>query len=216
MATEASTFIIPANIIYIPTTRELNKAVRLYALELARLTIEWNHLHENLANLFWRSTGITNGAIPLAIWHSIRSDLAQRQVLRAAAQQMYAHNKQAKDEIEWVLDTIDNKLSNRRNDAIHAPIIFEGGPHETTPVIPSHTMNPRALSLKGKVIMKELVWYRDMARCLRLYARELHRALKPNTLKPWPTRPLLPTLGSQPPAKGKRKAPARKGRGPQE
>ncbi|MBC8038792.1 MAG: hypothetical protein H7X89_16430 [Rhizobiales bacterium] len=214
MVLEAKTLIATPNIIHIPTKRQMNKALKEYSTGLAQLIIEWNYLHENLAKLFCRTIDTINAAVPLAIWHSIRSDLVQRQILRAAAEERYAHEKKTRDEIIWLLDKIDHSLSGKRNDVIHSPISLVTNAIGTQISTPINTSNPRALSLKGKELVKELVWYRDTAYVLRLYARELHRALNPTAHRPWPDRPMLPSPGSRPPAKKKIMAKPRKEHSP--
>lgn len=91
---------------------------------------------------------------------------------------------------------------------LHAPLVlFTSG--STTTVVPYDlTNNPRADSLEGKEILKELIWYRETAEVLRHYCWEMRHALHPGRLQPLPKRPALPPLGPQTlaPAKGKHQA----------
>src|SRR5215211_6790047 len=96
-----------------------------YITALGELVIAWNSLQEQLAELFWTVTGISNGRVPLAIWHAANSDRTQRQMLRAAAENAFATDKDKKtrDDILWLLDRA-NSLADQRNDAIHSPFWF--------------------------------------------------------------------------------------------
>jgi hypothetical protein len=99
------------------------QARKPYVIALGELVIAWNSLQENLADLFWVITGVSNGAIPLAIWHSTNNDRAQRQMLRAAVEAAFAKEKKIKDDILWLVDRA-NALADQRNDAIHSPFWF--------------------------------------------------------------------------------------------
>src|SRR6202035_2579226 len=58
---------------------------RPLALELGWLLYEWNRLHESLAEIFAAVLCPNESAVvALAVWHSARSDLAQREMLLAA------------------------------------------------------------------------------------------------------------------------------------
>jgi len=96
------------------------------AVELGWITYEWNRLHEALGELFADAIG-ADTYTALTAWHTIRSDLTQRQMLKAVA----AHRAQRckpEDKRLWqaLMDIVDEvtKLSDRRNNAIHAPLVF--------------------------------------------------------------------------------------------
>ena len=183
-----------------PSDEELEEVFKPYAFELGALVYSWNHLHVQLANLFWRITGIKNGAIPFAIWQSMTSDSYQRKVLRATAEVALANDKRALDEVEWLLKTIDNEISGERNDAIHIPMMFWTNEKGTT-IRPSDTANNRrATKHKGKEIVAELSKCRENADVLRKYCHQLYRALTSPPKLPWPDRPVLPhpTPGKNP------------------
>jgi hypothetical protein len=80
-------------IVRVPSQKQLEKQFEPYAIELGKLVYAWNRLHEKLFDLFWAVTGLQNGNIANAIWHSIDRDRAQRQMLRKAAQVLFAHEK---------------------------------------------------------------------------------------------------------------------------
>jgi hypothetical protein len=137
-----------------PTEVERDKAFQPYAEELGRLTYAWNRLHVHLADLFYIATGIAKREIALAIWHSTPSDLAQRKMLRAAADS-FPPDSFWKEETIWILDILDESYSNRRNDALHGPLdiftMIADGEDPRTIIIPDVSSgSPRAMSLANK------------------------------------------------------------------
>ena len=74
-------------------------------------------MQEAFGRLFWAVTGLENGAVPLAVWHSTPSDRTQREMLRAAAKAACSPSilkpprlegrkasKRALDDVLWALD----------------------------------------------------------------------------------------------------------------
>jgi hypothetical protein len=55
-----------------------------YALAIGRLNLEWTVLQEWLGKLFVMALR-AHSAIALAIWHSLKNDRVQRDILRIAA-----------------------------------------------------------------------------------------------------------------------------------
>ena len=182
-------------IIRFPTPQAVTKVYAPYALELGKLIYAWNHLHESLAHLFWQLTGIKNGSIALAIWHSVQSDRTQRGLLHAAATQALADNKEKREDVLWLLAQVDNKLAGNRNDAIHAPLIFTRGGDDGDD-FRAHPLSssPRAAALRGKNLLNEFVWYRERAETLRQYCTSMRQALLMPERSQWPKRPMLPAL----------------------
>jgi hypothetical protein len=183
-----------------------------YALELGLLVYAWNHLQDDLARLFSLMFGVGNDMAALAVWHSTPSDLAQRKMLKAAAEVQLVKDIRARDDILWLLDKVDHMLSGKRNNAIHAAVVIQTG-FEGAKIVPYEmAKNPRAAALKDKDIIKELVWYRDTAVALRKFSSALFRALGSAYDEPWPDRPVLPHLGQKTTATGKPPAKPRKER----
>jgi hypothetical protein len=182
-----------ANIVHTPTREEADAVFTPYAIEMGRLVYAWNHLHDDLAKLFWRVTGIRKSETAYAIWHSTPSDLGQRKMLIAAASTAFAKNDPAKSAILWLVGQVNNSLAAKRNDAIHGPVVLVTDLYGTSVRPDDWTNNPRASSLRGKQILSELVWYRETAECLRLYCRALERALSsPGQAGSLPEKPTLP------------------------
>jgi hypothetical protein len=183
---------IKSNVIKVPSQKQLERQFRPYAVELGKLVFAWNRLHERLAALFWAITGFQNGAIPLAIWHSTDNDRAQRRMLRATAEVVFANDPQKKKSVLWLLNEVDHFLAGHRNDAIHAPLAFFTDPFGTELKPSWYSGSPRAKGLAGKDLMTEFKWYRESADAFTTYAARLHGALKMPELRPWPEIPEMP------------------------
>ncbi|WKA26365.1 hypothetical protein [Bradyrhizobium roseum] len=176
----------------IPSWDALDKRFEPYAIQLGWLAYSWNKLHERLSDIFWALTGIQNGYIPAAIWNAVKNDRTQREMLKGLASATLTDRKDLLEEILWVLKQAD-KFEDKRNDALHSPLIFmieKDGPRLSS----SHHMgNPRALKLKDKDLLNEFKWYGETANVLASYLPTLTRCIRsPN--HPF-ERPTLPALG---------------------
>lgn len=210
-----------------PTDEESRQLYRPIAIALGELTYNWNLLQEHLCRLFavvmnenntddedaededeltqHKKNADRDAAIAsspaYAIWHSTPNDYAQRSMLRAAAECI--KDQQYGKEIIWLLDQIDKSLRNKRNDALHAPLVISstvslGAPPTPAEVTPfTLTKNPRAMNLVGKNLLEELVWYRQTASVLIIHALDLIAVRNPWQPRPLPERPQLPSRGQQ-------------------
>jgi len=185
---------------------------RPYVTALGQLALAWNDLQESLGALFWTvmmerppQPGDMIFRAPLWIWHSLRSDLAQREMLRAAVNHSnsdWGRSDFLKD-INWLIKAATD-LSHARNDAIHSPLfivdrsLFGAAYAGSERVAPAAWLfNPRAVSLaKRENLLNEFHYCRDMAVTLSEYAREIDSALI-NQQRPWPGIPLLPSRKPQ-------------------
>ena len=188
------------------TTRKKLQILRPYKQELGELVFAWNSLHDELAHLFGLVIKIPRVETAFAIWHSTPSDLAQRKMLRNAVEAEFSSKDNRKADLLWLLDKVDYGLSQKRNDAIHAPITIRLDPEgNVIGVEPTSWSNsPRAKSLGGKDLLRELTWYRMSAVVLCLYVIDVCLALDPSARQPWPHRPLLPNAGEKKIAKRSR------------
>jgi len=176
-----------------PLDEKIRELESEYTQALGRVAQSWNYLHEMLGQLFATIVG-ADRFVAEAIWYSVRSDLAQREMLRAA---IVASNQRqpfrfptAKDDLTEMIDKV-NFLSVSRNDAIHAPISIALGPN--IEIIPAYFRgNPRAMSLLGKDILKEFAWYEARADVLSRYVISCQKAFL--SLAPWPDKLLMPLL----------------------
>lgn len=181
-----------------PTKAMTERAFAPYALEIGHLARSWNQLQENLCLIFTRVVRADNTNIGQAIWYALRSDLTQREVLKAACSAFGAvdtrNRPTAINDIEW-LTTKTYELSDQRNTAIHLPFMI--GIDTTTRkmvVMPHYFSNNRfSKKLKGKDdVLKELFYYRAKSDCLKDYAVAIWFALG-NPVRQWPSKPSLPT-----------------------
>jgi hypothetical protein len=159
----------------------------------------WNRLHAILADLFCIVTDIPNKDIALAIWNCVQSDSSQRKMLRAAAAK-FPDDSFERDELLWILDSIDRHLANKRNDAIHAPlgintkIVGDNDPeHSVNPDINSGSRRAKNLSVKSD-ILAEFRNYSNQSEQLADHAHALCGYIfwkDKVTEMPFPDRPIL-------------------------
>ena len=190
----------------LPTIEKIEaaeKALESYKLALGKIAHAWNHMQEQLGMLFCMVSGLDN-SMGMGIWHALKSDRSQRDLLEAAIiaaekDEEWKHDfPKAKKDIEWLLKKVD-ALADWRNSAIHAPM-YSGLELEVRPF--TFWGNPNAAKLHGKDLFAHFEWYEHYADAIRLFASEMTLALmgrrRPNSAwMPWPDRPLLPTVGQK-------------------
>jgi hypothetical protein len=88
------------------TFEDTKQAFDAYVAAVGKVAHAWNYLHEQLGVLFVAVTGMERN-VALSIWYSVRSDRAQREMLKAA---VYATNSErstklpkALDDLKWLL-----------------------------------------------------------------------------------------------------------------
>jgi hypothetical protein len=178
-----------------------------YVVALGQLALAWNDLQESLAGLFWSlnlagppEAGDTVNYLPLRIWHSIKSDRSQRDMLKALINNLQVDwgRPSLDDDVNFAIERA-RALEGARNDAIHSPLFsvdktLYGVTFGTEKVAPaSWQFNPKAISLaKRDNLLSEFRYCRDAAITLSDYVREIDAALI-NRQRPWPGRPSLPT-----------------------
>ncbi len=179
-----------------------------YVIALGQVALAWNDLQESLAELFWTTM---NNDIPqpgdafdyqaLHVWHSIKSDRSQREMLKAAVDSSspkWSRTEFRKD-VKWLLKEA-TKIEDARNDAVHSPLIAVDNSFynlvfkKKEPVAPAwNSFNPRAAKLRKKEnLLNEFRYCRDASIVISDFARDVHRALI-NPQLPWPDRPRLPS-----------------------
>jgi hypothetical protein len=192
----------------LPTKEEIeraDKALEPYKLALGKVAHQWNHMQEQLGLLFCEVSGL-DASTGMSIWHALKSDRSQRDLLEAAnvaasATEYWITNlPKAKDDIEWLLSKV-NALADKRNNAIHAPIF---APIGAEPEIKPLTFfgNPNAKKLVGKDIFREFQWYENYFNAVTRFAASITMALGSHqnpvgSPMSWPDRPDLPTVGQK-------------------
>ena len=175
----------------------IDEKMQPYVMALGKVAHAWNYLQEALGQLFCAVTELEEGREGTAIWHSTTNDRAQREMLRAAARvtwnkRLTADLPKAKEDIKWLLDEAD-KVAERRNNAIHAPMAASTDGKNVELVAAVYYGNPRAHKLVGKDILAEFEWYEHCADVLTRFARLARTAINTDAV-PWPDRPQMPTL----------------------
>jgi hypothetical protein len=135
--------------------QQRNRRLALYGFptsELGYLTWGWNVLNQDLCVFFCElmsPDGLYGKA--LAIWHSIKSDSGQREILMAVIAASDASDK-IKEEMKWLSNEIGT-LSALRNAAIHTAFEYSAVDQSTPPTLkPDRSWgNPR-----NKLVGKDL------------------------------------------------------------
>jgi len=131
-----------------------------HAEALCHVSLAWTRVHEIMAMLF----GLLLRPVPeeraYAIWHSIKNDRSQRDMLWALAQASLSADSEIRKAIKWAVEKLLS-LENSRNDALHSPYVLvhdeERGP---TMVANELTGNKRAANLSGRDLGVELESYK--------------------------------------------------------
>jgi hypothetical protein len=201
--------------------------------ELGKLIHAWSLLHEWLAGIFQQATECPPH-VSNAMWHSLKSDLAQRELLLAALRsssdllQSWTDDekKQQKllvfSEYIWIVQEI-TKFSHRRNDLIHSPIMFylasEATEYEA--IVSDIHGNPRARVLKDKELYQLCRWMISFCENMNGHIHAIWRTVK--ATGKLPERPKIKPLSDFPTRKQKpvrarrrflKRAVKKSGRGP--
>jgi hypothetical protein len=192
-----------------------DKAFRPYVAALGQIALAWNGLHQSLAMLFCLVMGGGFVGRFLAIWHAIKNDRTQRDVLLAAAKAETGYQSERErrliDDVEWICKRADS-VEEARNNALHSPLWGnKRGPEIIVmPVI--GLGHDRAKKLWAKLkdkddLLVELRWCRRAAMTLNEFAQAIDDAMTDSRV-PWPERPTWPT--HERPNSTKRHRPARR------
>ena len=177
---------------------------RPYTAALGQIALAWNGLHSQLALLFCTMMGGGYSNNFLGIWHALKNDGAQRDILLAAARESRSHRehkteegRRVYEEIKW-LHGQARAISDARDDALHTPLWGEDGARRR--VLPVTGLgHVRAQKLMDASVTRGLLaefrWCRDAALVLTDYAFEMDNWLTGRSRKPWPDRPSLPNRG---------------------
>jgi hypothetical protein len=180
------------------------KALEPYQLALGKVGHAWNHMQEQLGILFCGITGLDD-ATGLGIWHALKSDRTQRDLLEAAVTAATSDENftndfpKAKEDLLWMLKKV-NALAEGRNSAIHAPVFGYSEDFGATEFFAlTDYRNPNAAKLGGKDILAEFEWYESYFNAIKMFAGEISLSLSGRRRAnsdwlPWPDRPLLPTV----------------------
>ena len=175
------------------TFEETKKAFDAYVAAVGKVAHAWNYLHEKLGVLFIAVTGMERN-LALSIWYSVRSDLAQREMLKAAVSATNAQRSEklpkAPEDLKWLLDRAQ-EVANARNDAVHAPCSLYLGGTVSEMGASYFNGNPRAKNLVGKELLVEFAWCEGYAETLSRFAEMLANAVAFPDRFQWPEQPKI-------------------------
>lgn len=199
--------------------RENSTDERRLHYELGKLVRRWSWLHERLVGVFHLASA-THKSIAYAIWHSSKSDAAQRDMLVAAltasinelrllaADKHHEFQRRVFDEYIWIVKEI-GKHSHDRNDLIHSPIaLFLGsGAVQFEAIVTDAYANPRAVKLANKELFQLCRWLTSFCEDMGTYLSLVDQCVRLDSKLParpkFKQRSELPTR-RQPPAKSAR------------
>lgn len=160
---------------------------------LGLVALSYNDLLISLSGLFNATMKIQNQLITDTIWHVIRSDRDQVNLIASLAASKASGisiPQNIRVEMKWATDRT-NELIDARNDLLHSPFVSSGG----RPPISFHLgTHQRALKFDGKDVIRECEWFYTAATVTRDWVEHLEIALteKSYTLPqrpPWAVRP---------------------------
>lgn len=159
------------------------------AQSIGRVALAWNGLHTELFGLFWAVSGISNGMIPGVVWHTLKVDRSQREILNDFIKSPALGINISKDlrrEIGWLLIET-NKLEDTRNDLIHTTF----GVSEGKPFAMHLGQHKRGLKFDDQDIQARADWLFSRITLLSCYTEQLiDMVRKPDQI--CTQRPLLP------------------------
>lgn len=195
-------------------------AFRPYVVALGQIALAWNGLHTEMAVLFAAIMGGGFSNQFFAVWHSIKNDRAQRDMLLAATKSLADRKSDQEREalikaVTWICENA-NRVEDKRNDALHSPLwAYRRGLSGEAIVMPVTGLgHERAEKLAArKSLLAEFRWCRNAAIVIADYVWELDMFLtgRRNT---WPETPSLPNRGEtteqKPRRRGVPKEPSRR------
>lgn len=146
--------------------------------EIGLIVLHWNRLQHFLGRIFvWlfgpKSSADCPNLIAEAAWNSSDNDRGQRAMLKAAATVALATQPALLNEVIWLIDEVNGKIADKRNDVIHAPLT-EYGDAEKSELVPNVIFGHlRARKLSGKDLLEEYKLYRDNIELLSDFALRL-------------------------------------------
>jgi hypothetical protein len=181
--------------------RAENLELEPYFIAIGEMTTAWATLHEILGSIFsvlmlerLPSPGDEVNFTPVYVWHTIKSDRTQRDMLRTAVERssILKSKDELKESGKWLLGQIE-KLEDRRNDAVHSALSLTIEDDGTKEVAPSLFMrNPRAQKLSdSEDLLEELRCARDNTVKLFWFAQQFESILVSGR-GPLPGKPELP------------------------
>jgi hypothetical protein len=169
---------------------ELIEAAELasHAEALGHVSLAWTTLHEVMGMLFAYLLMPAPQEHAYAVWHSIKNDRTQREMLKALAESALPEDDEIRKAIKWAVDKLLS-LENSRNDALHSPYVLFHHPERGPTMISNDlTGNRRAANLAGRDLSVELESYKSNVRAITdyLWAGVVQLSQPQNALAPQP------------------------------
>jgi hypothetical protein len=137
-----------------------------HAEALGHVSLAWTTLHEVMGMLFASLLMPASQEHAYAVWHSIKNDRTQRDMLKALAESALPEDDEIRKAIKWAVDNL-NTLENSRNDALHSPYVLVHHPERGPTMISNDlTGNRRAANLAGRDLSVELESYKSNIRAI--------------------------------------------------
>lgn len=190
-----------------------DKAFRPYVVALGQIALAWNGLHTEMAVLFAAIMGGGFSNQFFAVWHAIKNDRAQRDMLLAATKSLADRKSNQEREalieaVTWICEKA-NTVEDKRNDALHSPLWGYrrglSGEAVVTPVTGLGHERAEKLATR-KSLLAEFRWCRDASIVIADYVWALQRFLSGRTHS-WPETPSLPNRGETTERKQRRRGP---------
>ena len=182
--------------------KRIDTAAKPYAEAIGQLIMSWNTMQDSFCTLFCILMESNKLGKALAIWHAIKNDRSQRELVKAIAPHcsVLQKDKKAIELISWAVKCAD-ATGSHRDDAAHSPYAIQiAEPVElTTNFALGH---PKAINLKDIDLLDEFKRIRHNAgqiTCFVYHLTQYVSNLKSGE-KPWPL-PQKPSLQTTRPQK---------------
>ena len=156
-------------------TSTLEESLQPYAEELGNLVIDWNTMQEGFCMLFCVLLEVENSDKALAIWHLLKSDKLQRDLVVKVAPHCALIKKDPKviGLIEWAVNNAMG-LGNHRDDAVHSPyVVLMQEPISLGSL--SLLGHPRAIGFTDKELISEFARIRGNIRAMTIFVYKLQQ-----------------------------------------
>jgi hypothetical protein len=195
------------------------KAIAEYAKLVGQITWASNNLHSTMAWMFTQLIEPDTFTVALAVWNSVKTDSAQRDMLKAAAEGRAQLNRlKLAEQIIWLCKAA-NTVAAYRNDAIHTPMSailtasgkWRASPRQLAPLARLERLDGYRYKRLFILLRGDLIELSHYANALLFRLSSLHHGRKPG---PLPRKPKLQSHAFliQVQAPKPQQAPQRKGR----
>ena len=154
-----------------------------HAIAVGKIAMAWNNLQEILGELFADLFARSEWHKAIAAWHSLTSDVAQQEMLRAVSLVRFGNASKAYTEINWLLEKLKQHTSHQRNFGVHTPFMILHHLDKSIGVLPfAHAGNRKVAAFlqSGNDALKEFAEYeaeiRKLVSCYGASAYPFSRA----------------------------------------